>query len=195
MVGKYIIVFGADFNKTPPEEDALAIIPVEEALPLTVIPLKEVVPMPPKKTYGQSYYAQVRQHMLPAPQERLLLMDAPKGPMVAVPKNTKLLPPRPNERIAGVKTNKLGEVTCVKYTNVTPRISLDRIHAAPSQVKFILLRETPKRFAPSTLEKEAKRPRTTIAMLEDRVESLKQALALVSSTVRTISKQTEMNML
>jgi hypothetical protein len=66
------------------------------------------VPVPPKKTYGQSYYAQARQHTLPVPQERLLLKDAPKGSMVAVPKNTKLLPPRPNERIVGVKTNKLG---------------------------------------------------------------------------------------
>jgi hypothetical protein len=35
----------------------------------------------------------------------------------------------------------------------------------------------------------------TIAMLEDRVESLKQALALVTSTVHTMSRQTEMNML
>jgi hypothetical protein len=51
------------------------------------------VPVPPKKTYGQSYYAQARQHTLSAPQERLLLKDAPKGSMVAVPKNTKLLPP------------------------------------------------------------------------------------------------------
>jgi hypothetical protein len=32
-------------------------------------------------------------------------------------------------------------------------------------------------------------------MLEDRVESLKQALALVTSTVCTMSRQTEMNML
>jgi hypothetical protein len=95
----------------------------------------------------------------------------------------------------GVKTNKLGEVTCVKYTNATPRISLDGICATPSQVKFIPLREAPKRFAPSSLEREAKCPRMTIAMLEDRVESLKQALALVSSTVHTISRQTEMNML
>jgi hypothetical protein len=39
--------------------------------------------------------------------------------MVAMPKNTKLVPPRPNERIVGVKNNKLGEVTCVKYTNAT----------------------------------------------------------------------------
>jgi hypothetical protein len=95
----------------------------------------------------------------------------------------------------GVKTNKLGEVICVKYTNASPRVSLDGIHTAPSQVKFIPLREAPKGSTPSTLEKEAKCPRTTIAMLEDRVETLKQAFALVSSTVRTMSRQTEMNML
>jgi hypothetical protein len=35
----------------------------------------------------------------------------------------------------------------------------------------------------------------TIAMLEDRVKSLKQAPALVTSTVHTMSRQTEMNML
>jgi hypothetical protein len=60
--------------------------------------------------------------------------------MVAMPKNTKLLPPWPNERIMGVKTNKLGEVTCLKYTNATPHVSLDGIRVAPSQVKFIPLR-------------------------------------------------------
>jgi hypothetical protein len=58
MAKKEIIVFGADFNKNPPKEDALAIVPVEEALPLAIIHPKEVVLMPPKKTYGQSYYAQ-----------------------------------------------------------------------------------------------------------------------------------------
>jgi hypothetical protein len=93
MAEKEIVVFGVDFNKNPPKEDALAIVPVEEVLPLAVIHPKEVVPMPPKKTYGQSYYAQACQHTLPAPQESLLLKDAPKGPMVVVPKNTKLLPP------------------------------------------------------------------------------------------------------
>jgi hypothetical protein len=45
------------------------------------------------------------------------------------------------------------------------------------------------------MEREAKHPKMTIAMLKDRVESLKQALALVTSTVRTMSRQTEMNML
>jgi hypothetical protein len=32
-------------------------------------------------------------------------------------------------------------------------------------------------------------------MLEDRVKSLKQALALITTTVRTMSRQTEMNIL
>jgi hypothetical protein len=67
MSKKEIVVFEADLNKTSPKEDALDIVLVEVALPLTIIPLKEVVPMPPKKTYGQSYYAQARQHTLPAP--------------------------------------------------------------------------------------------------------------------------------
>jgi hypothetical protein len=57
MVGKEIVVFRVDFNKNPPKEDALAIVLVEEALPLAVVCPKEVVPVPPKNTYGQSYYA------------------------------------------------------------------------------------------------------------------------------------------
>jgi hypothetical protein len=57
MARKEIVVFRVDLNKTPLKEDALAIVPIEEALPLTVIPSKEVVSMLPKKTYGQSYYA------------------------------------------------------------------------------------------------------------------------------------------
>jgi hypothetical protein len=93
MTKKEIIVFRVDFNKNPPKEDSLVIVPVEEARSFAVVHPKEVVPMPPKKTYRQSYYTQARQYMLPAPQECLLLKDAPKGPMVAVLKNTKLLPP------------------------------------------------------------------------------------------------------
>jgi hypothetical protein len=83
----------------------------------------------------------------------------------------------------------------VKYTNATPCVSLDGICAAPSQVKFISPREAPKRSIPSSLEREVNRPRTTITVLEDRVESLKQALAFVTSTVHTMSRQAEMNML
>jgi hypothetical protein len=52
MARKEIVVFRVDFKKNPPKEDALAIVLIEEALPVAVVHPKEVVPMPPKKTYG-----------------------------------------------------------------------------------------------------------------------------------------------
>jgi hypothetical protein len=146
------------------------------------------VPMPLRRTYGQSYFAKARQPTLPALRDRLLLEDVLRGPKIIVPKDTKLLPPRSNGRIVGVKTNNLGEVTCVKYTTATPRVSLEGIHALRSQVKFILPREAPKRSAPTPLEREAKRPRTTIAMLETKVDTLTQAVTLITNTVHTLSR-------
>jgi hypothetical protein len=94
-----------------------------------------------------------------------------------------------------VKTNKLWEVTCVKYTTATPRVSLKGIRASRNQVKFILPREAPKRSAPAPLEREAKHPRTTKAMLETKVDTLTQAVTLITSIVRTLSRQMEINML
>jgi hypothetical protein len=171
MAGKEIIPFGVDLNKLPPREDSLAIVPVEETLPLAVIPPKQVTIVLPRRNYEQAYYAQVHQPMLPPPQDRLLLKDAPKRPKIVVPKDVKLLPPRSKEKLVGVKTNKLGEVTYVKYTTATPQVSLDGIRAALGQVKFIPPRETPKRLAPP-LEREEKRSRMTIAMLETRIDRI-----------------------
>jgi hypothetical protein len=48
------------------------------------------------------------------------LKDVPKGPKIAVLKDVQLLPLRSNEKLVGVKSNKLGEVICVKYTTTTP---------------------------------------------------------------------------
>jgi hypothetical protein len=84
MARKEIIPFGLDLNKLPPRKDSLAIVPVEEPLPLTVIPPNQVAVVPPRRSYEQAYYAQVRQPTLPPPQDRLLLKDAPKGPKIAV---------------------------------------------------------------------------------------------------------------
>jgi hypothetical protein len=112
------------------------------------MPPKQVATVPPSRNYEQAYYAQVRQTTLPPPQDRLLLKDAPKEPKIAVLKYIKLLPLWSNEMLVGVKTNNLGEVTCVKYTTTTPQVSLDGIRAAPGQVKFIPPREMPKRPAP-----------------------------------------------
>jgi hypothetical protein len=83
--------------------------------------------------------------------------------MIVVLKDIKLLPPRPNEMLLGVKANKLGAISCVKYTTATPRVSLDGIRAVLGQVKFIPPRETPKRPA-LPLEREEKRPRTVDAL-------------------------------
>jgi hypothetical protein len=91
MAGREIVSFGVDLNKIPLKEDTLAIIPVEEPLHLAIISPKEVVPMPPRRTYGQSYFTQARQPTLLVPQDRLLLEDAPRGPKIDVPKDTNLL--------------------------------------------------------------------------------------------------------
>jgi hypothetical protein len=92
--------------------------------------------VPPSQNYEQAYYAQVRQPILPSPPTKMLLEDAPKGPKIAVPQGTKLLPSTDNEKLIKVKTNKFGDVTCVKYAT-TSRVSLDGIRAPPGQVRFL----------------------------------------------------------
>ena len=81
-------------------------------------------------------------------------------------KEINLLPPRVNEVLIGVKTNKFGDVTCAKYKSVTPRTTIDGVHAMPDQIKVVPSKEK-KRKAPSPPIPEAKkRPRMTIALLE-----------------------------
>ena len=87
MANKQIIPFGTDLNKLPPIEEPLAIVPVGEPLPLAIVPPKQLAPVPPKRSYGQSYFAQVCQPALTPPQERLFLKDKShqlKGLMIQV---------------------------------------------------------------------------------------------------------------
>jgi hypothetical protein len=65
MVEKELIPFRVNHNKLPPRKDSLAIVPVEEPLPLIIIPPKQVATMPPRRNYEQAYYAQVGQPTLP----------------------------------------------------------------------------------------------------------------------------------
>jgi hypothetical protein len=60
MAGKEIIPFGVNLNKLPPKEDSLVIVPVEEPLPLVVIPSKQVATVSWRRSYEKAYYAQVR---------------------------------------------------------------------------------------------------------------------------------------
>jgi hypothetical protein len=80
-------------------------------------------------------------------------------------------------------------------------VSLDGIRAALGEVKFKPPRETPKGPAPP-LEQEEKRPRTTIAMLETRIDhifqtitSLQQQNTLLIRTVDALSKKIELEII
>jgi hypothetical protein len=123
MADKQIVPFGVDLNKPPLVNDSQAIVPILEPTPLAVIP-----PNPRQWSYGQSYFAQVRQSMLPSSPERPFLKDAPsKGPIIRLRQDVKLLPPKANKMQIGVKLDKLGQVICAKYTTGTPRPTIDGV--------------------------------------------------------------------
>jgi hypothetical protein len=112
-----------DLNQPPPVDDSQAIIPILEPTPLAIIP-----PKPRQWSYGQSYFSQVCQLSLPSLSERLFLKDAlPKCPIVRMPQDVKLLPPKANETLTGVKLDKLCQVICAKYTTGTPRPTIDGV--------------------------------------------------------------------
>ena len=109
---------------------------------------------------------QVHRPALPPSQERLFLKDKPQQmKTIQVPKEVKLLPSKPNEKLVDVKTNKFGDVTRVKYITATPRVSFDGIRTTPAQVKMMPPRETLKRSALAPLDREGKRQRTTVDTL------------------------------
>jgi hypothetical protein len=78
-----------------------------------------------------------------------------------------LLPTTDNEKLIKLTTNRFRDVTCAKYA--TSRVSLDGIRAPPGQVKYVAPRETGKRSAAPQIEREAKRPRMTMVMMERKV--------------------------
>jgi hypothetical protein len=67
-----------------------------------------------------------------------------QGPIVKLPVGTKVLPPKPNETLLGVKKNRSGEIICAKYTT-RERPYFEGVHAHPNKVKFIPTKEAPKR--------------------------------------------------
>jgi len=94
----------------------------------------------------QSFYAQPVLTTLPRP----LLLKGPsakKEATVKVPAGTRILPPRPNERVVGVKTNRSGEISSIRYTTEEERPYFERVRAA--KVRFIPSKTAP----PSTLSR------------------------------------------
>ena len=145
---------------------------VEEAIPLSIIPPREVAPIPSNQFYFAQAICCLVITSLPS---CLLLQDKPcqlEELKIKVPKEINLLPPKVNETLTGVKTNKFGDVTCAKYKSATPRLSIDRVRAAHEQIKVVLPKEKKKRAPPSVLENDKKHQRLTIAMLHDKIKTL-----------------------
>jgi hypothetical protein len=112
-----MIPYGIDLNKIPVEDpNSKALVLVNDARPLAVIP-------PPKPhSCGQSYFARP---VLPSPPQPLLLKGAPpKGPIVKLPEGTKVLSPKPNETLLGVKKNRSGEIVCTENVPMSKEFTL-----------------------------------------------------------------------
>jgi hypothetical protein len=170
---KRIIPYGIDFNSIPKEDpNCKALIPVSNAQPLAAIP-------PRPHSYSQSYFARP---VLVAPPQPLLLEDKPsKGTIVKLPARTKLLPPKHNETLVGVKTNKKGEIVCAKY-NTGQRTYFEGFRAHPSKVKFLPPEEAPKH---ALAKAEAPRKRCkTLADLEKLIEAQQATISSIESTLR-----------
>jgi len=78
------------------------------------------------------------------------------------------MPPRPNERVIGVKTNRSGEISSVRYTTDEERPYFEGVRAA--KVRFIPQKTAPK-HALNALETHPKR-RKTIADVDEDVRRL-----------------------
>ena len=131
---------------------------------------------------SQSYFVQAihRLVMIAPPLPNLLLKDKPRQPDVPLPfkvtKEINLLPPRANEVLTGVKTNKFGDVTCAKYKSVTPRTIIDGVRAMPDQIKVVSSKEKKRKASSPPIPEAEKHPRITIALLEKKIEDLSDVI-------------------
>ena len=112
-----------DLNKKPKEDpDTHALVPANTERQLEAMPLR-------RRSSTQSYHAQP---VLTAPPQTLLLKgpSAKKEATIKVPAGTRILPPRPNEKVVGVKTNRSGEISIIRHTTEEERPYFEGIRAA-----------------------------------------------------------------
>jgi len=167
-----------DLNKKPKEDnDDYALVPANTERQLAVMPSHQ-------RSSTQSYYAQP---VLTAPPQPLLLKgpSTKKEATVKVPADTRILPPRPNERVVGVKTNRSGEISSVRYTTEEEKPYFEGVRAA--KVCSIPPKEAPK-HALNNLETPPKR-RKTIADVDEDVRRLDKVIIELQSLVNSINRQ------
>jgi len=124
-----------------------------------------------QRSSTQSYHAQP---VLTAPPQPLFLKgpSAKKEAIVKVPAGTRILPPKPNERVVGVKNNRSGEISSIRYTMEEERPYFEGIRAA--KVRFIPPKAAPK-HALNALETPPKH-RKTIADVDEDVRRLDKVI-------------------
>ena len=167
-----------DLNKKPKEDpDAYALVPANTERQLEAMPLRQ-------RSSAQSYHAQP---VLTAPPQPLLLKGSSSKTKttIKVPIGTRILPPRPNERVVGVKTNRSGEISSIRYTTEEERPYFEGVRAA--KVCFIPPKAAPK-HALNALETPSKR-RKTIADTDEDVRRLHKVIIELQSSVNSINRQ------
>jgi hypothetical protein len=144
----------------------LAVVPSKE---LAIMPPKEIVPAPKPKAF---YARTVPCLTLALPPPCFTIEGKPSEPKVLtfrVPKELNLLSPRSDEMLTGLKTNKFGDVTYMKYKKTTSRVTLDGVRAMPEQIKVVPPKKRPSSSSESS---EPKHQKTTLATLEKKMEEL-----------------------
>jgi hypothetical protein len=99
--------------------------------------------MPPKEVglvcHQQSYYAQATPALCLSSPPSLFSIEGSRHqqemPKFHVSKELDLLPPKPNEVLRGLKMNKFGDVTYMKYRSTTSRTSFEGVRAMPEQIQ------------------------------------------------------------
>jgi len=97
----------------------------------------------------------------------------------------RILPPRPNERVVGVKTNRSGEISSIRYTTEEERPYFEGIRA--TKVRFIPPKAAPKHTL-NAFETPPKRRKTIVDIDED-VRRLDRVIIDLQSSVNSITRQ------
>ena len=103
----------------------------------------------------------------------------------STPTDTRILPPRPNERVVGVKTNRSGEISSVRYTTAEERPYFEWIRAA--KVRFIPPKASPQHSL-NAFETPPKR-RKTIMDIDEEVRRLDRVIIDLQSSINSLTRQ------
>jgi hypothetical protein len=164
-----------------PSDDSMAII-VAQSKELIVVPPKEVGPV----RHHQCYYTQATPMLHLSPPPSRLSIEGPwhqqEMPKFHVSKELNLLPPKPNEVLTGLNTNKFRDVTCMKYRSTTRRTSFEGVQAMPEQIQV----KPPRTRSPSSSSSPSssgqKHKRTSNADLEKQIEALLRSSEMLTQT-------------